>query len=130
MRSILGGHIGHAHPVGARGRGLRRGHALGRREQPRDDQHQKTRSHHVFPNVPRQSTHWLGREESRYSGVTAVTSVSSIISGKARAATPINVCTGNGAVPKFLARHWPYGTRFFMSVRYDTTLTTWFMSAP
>jgi hypothetical protein len=68
--------------------------------------------------VPCQFTHWLDRGESRYSGVIADTSVSTIISGKARAATPINVCTGKGAVPKFLARHWPYGTRFFMSVRY------------
>src|SRR5262245_41986340 len=129
MRSILGGHIGHAHPVGARGRGLRRGHLLRRREQPSDDQRQKHRSHRI-PNVPCRITHWRDRGESRYCGVIAVTSVSTIISGKARAATPINVCTGKGAVPKFLARHWPYGTRFFMSVRYDTTLTTWFMSAP
>ena len=52
-----------------------------------------------------------------YSGVIAVTSVSTIISGKASAATPIRVWTGKGAAPKFLARHWPYGTRFFMSVR-------------
>jgi hypothetical protein len=41
------------------------------------------------------------------SGVIAVTSVSSIISGKASAVTPINVWTGSGAVPKFLPRHWP-----------------------
>jgi hypothetical protein len=42
-----------------------------------------------------------------YSGVIAVTSVSTIISGKASAATPIRVWTGKGAAPKFLARHWP-----------------------
>jgi hypothetical protein len=39
--------------------------------------------------------------------VTAVTSVSTIISGKASAATPISVWTGSGAAPKFLVRHWP-----------------------
>ena len=41
------------------------------------------------------------------SGAMAVTSVSTIISGKARAVTPISVWTGSGAVPKFRPRHWP-----------------------
>jgi hypothetical protein len=41
------------------------------------------------------------------SGVIAVASVSTIISGKASEATPISVWTGSGAVPKFLLRHWP-----------------------
>lgn len=44
---------------------------------------------------------------ARQSGVIAVTSVSTIISGKASEATPIRVWTGSGAVPKFLPRHWP-----------------------
>ena len=43
----------------------------------------------------------------RHSGVIAVTSVSTIISGKASDATPISVWTGSGAAPKFLVRHWP-----------------------
>jgi hypothetical protein len=54
MRRILGRHIAHAHPVGARGRGLRCRHDLRGQDRPGDDQHQD-RSHHILLNVGSQS---------------------------------------------------------------------------
>ena len=54
---------------------------------------------------------WQSRSKrslaAHQSGAIAVTSVSTIISGNARAVTPISVWTGSGAVPKFLPRHCP-----------------------